>query len=78
VFPVFVVAFRGEAAKTRESGVEFFLCVQGFFVSTDCTMPTGVRESADDEEEEEEEEEVVVVVVVVVVEEEEEAVVVAL
>jgi hypothetical protein len=43
VFPVFVVAFRGEAAKTRESGVEFFLCVQGFFVSTDCTMPTGVR-----------------------------------
>ena len=30
------------------------VCVQGYFVSTHCTIPTGVRESADDEEEEEE------------------------
>jgi len=27
VFPIFVVAFRGEAARTRESGVEFCVCV---------------------------------------------------
>ena len=39
------------------------VCGGGFFVSTLCTMPTGVRESADDDDDEEEEEEAVAVAV---------------